>query len=398
MECAENPIKSRYKFESFMKKIIIFLLCPIVAVNCWAHDYPEGALSGLFSVSETDTICFSKGNLRYNVKAKTWEFASSQTTVLFSELIYPRDRALTKHYVSSQNTFDVYGWATSGWDNTANDPGAVNFGPLSVWDRKKTETIIHSIDCSTLSILGYCDTTYAYKYNRYGFGPSSDMTDINLVGTSENYDFGLYNTILNGGNEIGIWRLPSKAEMDYLLNKRNNAKYLRGPAKINNKEGYILLPDNFVMPEGITWHYQEQCTTSDITNNYSYAQWGLLENAGAVFIPSTYLPHARKENGGYNPYFNLGSSSIPFGAEYWTSTSYGGDYSYRAYIWTPTGISSKDCEYPCAVRLVYTIATKKGQCINEINSVANPHKIIKDGQIIIIRGDKAFTITGAEVK
>lgn len=375
------------------------MLCILLTSYSFAYDYPEGALKGLFSVSETDTICFSKGNLRYNVNEKTWQFASSQTAAIFNESTYPKDRSSKKYYISSFSSFDLFGWATSGWDNTAADPGAINYNPMSVWDRKKTEKIIHSIDCSTLSILGYCDTTFAYKYNRYGFGPSSDMPDINLVGSSENYDFGLYNEIIGGGNQKGIWRLPTKEEMQYLLQQRPNAKYLRGPAVVNNKAGFILLPDNFIIPDGITWHYQEQCTTNDLMNTYTSSQWSILENAGAVFIPSMYLPHPRTENGGYNPCIWLGGSQS-FGAKYWTSTSTGSTNSDRAYIWSPTGISTDDREYPYAVRLVCTIAQKQGEGLEDVNVLEQnrPKKILNNGQIYILRGDKIYTIQGQELK
>ena len=380
-----------------MKRKVFYLFLAF-ALDCWAYEYPEGALIGLFSVSETDTICFSKGNLRYNVQEKTWDFANDQLTVLFSELSYPEDRASTKHYVSHQNFFDVFGWATSGWDNTAIDPGAVNYDPLSVWDRQKTETIIYDIDCSVLSLLGFCDTTFAYKYNKYGFGPSSNVEDIDLIGTSANYDFGIYNEINNGGNKKAIWRLPTKDEMHYLLYKRSNAKYLVGEALVNRKKGYILLPDDFVMPQGMIWHFLEQNTTENLINDYTYEQWLLLENAGAVFVPSTYLPYARKEYG--SPMFHLGSS-IPFAAQYWTSTAYRSTNSDEAYAWTPNGgITSKDREYPCAVRLVCTLSQKQIVNVEKIKTEKNqePVKIFNNGRLLIERNGIRYNAHGARVK
>ena len=42
------------------------------------ENCPEGAIDGLFSVSENKYVYFSKGNLQYNIRKKKWQFAESQ--------------------------------------------------------------------------------------------------------------------------------------------------------------------------------------------------------------------------------------------------------------------------------------------------------------------------------
>ena len=47
---------------------------------------------------------------------------------------------------------------------------------------------------------------------------------------------------------------------------------------------------------------------------------------------------------------------------------------------------------------IQAIFRKKGEGIDETNANAAPYKVIENGQIIILRGDKKYTIQGAEVK
>lgn len=41
----------------------------------FVSPYPEGTLSGLFSVSATKQVRFAKGNLQYRASTNTWRFA-----------------------------------------------------------------------------------------------------------------------------------------------------------------------------------------------------------------------------------------------------------------------------------------------------------------------------------
>lgn len=50
----------------------------LVQVNAELRVAPEGAISGLFSVSEVQQVFFSKSNLQYRASTKTWRFAENQ--------------------------------------------------------------------------------------------------------------------------------------------------------------------------------------------------------------------------------------------------------------------------------------------------------------------------------
>ena len=69
-----------------------------------------------------------------------------------------------------------------------------------------------------------------YKYNPtekgrfyyYNDGAMVEKYDISKT----DYDFGWYNKISNGGNQIHQWRMFRRNEIEYLLEKRTNAEQL----------------------------------------------------------------------------------------------------------------------------------------------------------------------------
>lgn len=246
--------------------------------NCDKEEpqLPEGALPGEFSVSPTKKVRFSKGNLQYNAalgshqcadgttQQGTWRFAEHQWDYVGDATkgtVYANGIKCNNALISSSYNgwVDLFGWATSGYDNTTNDANAINYHP---WD-----TISHIIDAS---------------YNSYGYGPSTNVTDADLVGLSEYYDWGVYNALENSGNEVENWRTLSDSEWDYLLNNRTNASNLKSRAVVCDVNGYILLPDNVILSGGITWTAQAENWT---TNRYDNNQWLQLEQLGAVFLP-----------------------------------------------------------------------------------------------------------------
>ena len=77
------------------------------------------------------------------------------------------------------------------------------------------------------------------------------------------------------------WRALTSSEWSYLLVTRDvNGNSL---GTVNGKPGLIILPDNFVLPEGLSFignhaHFEE--------NKYSSAEWAQMSAAGAVFLPA----------------------------------------------------------------------------------------------------------------
>lgn len=278
---------------------------------------------GVFSVSATSKVTFSLGNLQYNAalgshqcadgttKQGTWRFAEHQWDMV--GMGYGQTNTSNSDYIGGTVTdgdnrsigstyngwIDLFGWGTSGWDNTANDPYAVNYNPWSI----STSTV---------------NSTYNYC----GYGPSTNQTDVNLTGTSANYDWGVYNQI--GDDAPGTWRTLTSDEWNYLFDSRANASSKYGVGMVNGVTGMILLPDEFTLPSGLTFNagvassygYQYYQTK----NNYTSAQWALMEDAGAVFLP------AAGNRSGSAVYY-VGD----FG-DYWSSTQGSSGSAYSRYF------------------------------------------------------------------
>ena len=205
------------------------LLC-MGAGQVWAAVKVNGKLPGAFSVSATEVVYFSQGNLRAAAidKGSRWEwfFASNQ--------------------------YDYIGDATA---NTA-----IN-GNRSV------------------SINGYVDLFYWSCLYNYGIGISRFTWD-------DFQDWG-QNAILNGGKTLDAWRTLTQEEWDYLFNTRSTASGIRyAKATVNSIAGVILLPDNWN-----TSYYAlsntNTATAAFTSNTISSTNWtNLLEPRGAVFLPA----------------------------------------------------------------------------------------------------------------
>ena len=212
---------------------------------------PEGAINGLFSISGTKKVFFSRGNLQYNAYTQTWQFAPNQY-----DIIGNGNSNISESY---NGWIDLFGWATSGYHNPS-DPNNVNYHPWS--------------SSSELS----------------GYGPSSASGE--LTGNLANYDWGINNPISNGGNQPDLWHTLSKGEWNYLFKDRHastvngipNARFVK--ARVNNVRGVILFPDEYTHPTGVVQPTGINMENTN-ENNYSATEFVLMQAAGAVFLPAT---------------------------------------------------------------------------------------------------------------
>ena len=154
-----------------------------------------GALSGVFSVSPTRKVRFSRGNLQYETTTGVWRFATNQYDTVGGDV--------TKQFV------DLFGYGTSGWSGS----GATAYQPTST-------------------------TTNELDYTAQMAGATLNS----LTGYMEQRDWGIHNPILNGGNQAGLWRLLTYKEMSYLFGCRWEPYAF---AIVNGVYGIVLLPDNW---------------------------------------------------------------------------------------------------------------------------------------------------------
>lgn len=188
-------------------------------------------LTGRFAVSETESVTFAQGNLRYKATTDQWCLANNQYDMIGANN--------TKASSTYSGWIDFFGFGTSG---VAAKP----------WETSETTS---------------------------DYAVSSEITGT-IAGTD--YDWTHYNTIANDGGYA--WRLLSAAEWDYLLNTRAEAATKQGQALIADIKGTILLPDNWTCPEGLNFTPKPNNFTANV---YTFEQWKQLEEAGAVFLPAT---------------------------------------------------------------------------------------------------------------
>lgn len=185
-------------------------------------------------------------------------------------------------------------------------------------------------------------------YNYYGYGPSTNMTDKSLVGTSANYDWGYYNAIINGGNQPNQWRTLTHSEWRYILRTRTTNSGLRyAKANVNNVNGIILLPDDWMA------NYFGLNNTDDYTANFNSnvineSDWAnSLQVHGAVVLPAALIRDGTTMSGEWN--------GTGF---YWSTTANGSKSAYVVSFsntdLVPAGnsISSRNRYYGLSVRLV----------------------------------------------
>ena len=245
-----------------------------------------------FSVSSTKQVYFSHGNLQYQPSSNTWRFAKEQYDFIYG----------TNDFGTVKNA-----------DNTLTSPSYNGWIDLFGWGTGNNPTLL-SQDLADYS-----------QFTDWGSNPIQDN-----------------NGITSGPN---VWRTMSKDEWEFLLETRSNAANLKGIGGIlfteprewdsdGYKSGIILLPDNWVCPNGLSFD-----PDPDHTNEYTLSEWRQMEKAGAVFLPYTGERRADDQRIWINA-----------GIKYWTSSvnsSTGDVYCIYKII-----INGSYPHYGLAVRLV----------------------------------------------
>lgn len=226
---------------------------------------PEGAINGLFSVSPTQKVYFSQGNLQYQASTNTWRFAEHQW-----DFVGEANANISTTY---GGWIDLFGWGTSGWNC-----GNIYYHP---WDYDDSDG------------------------NQYGPPENSS-----LEGNYANSDWGYYNIISNGGDQSNRWRTLNQPEWFYIFYERNTMSGIRyAKAKVNGINGAILVPDNW-NTDTYDFINSNQIDASFEDNEISSIQWEIIENAGAIFLPTA----------GWRDGVSLyGLNNYGF---YWSATSY----------------------------------------------------------------------------
>ena len=280
-----------------------------------------GISPSLFSVSENHQVRFSQGNLQYYPDDDIWRFAEHQWDFVGGSwdtqhgmmnvgTVYSNgtkcDNTLISRYY--EGWIDLFGWATSGWDNG--------------------NTYYHASDRA------------AHIFEDAYYGPPGNY---DLTGEYGQADWGVHNTISNGGS--WQWRTLTAEEVNYLLMERETTSGLRFVmAVVAGVPGLVVLPDDW--NESI---YPLKGTNSIVYYSINIIPGGkwldVLEPAGAVFLPAGGLRYQFGDYDGswydwydrlssliivgvslqnwYNWYNNEESSPLYISGSYWTTTQCG---------------------------------------------------------------------------
>ena len=249
-----------------------------------------------FSVSATDKVEFSKGNLQAVFAAPgtsfTWKFADNQWD-----------------YVGGD---DGSGSVTETGNNFINGNGSVSAA-------------------GTVDLFGWSTSA-----TTYGINPSDDPSAYSGAFVDWGSDPNLVSTLGSG------WRTLTQGEWEYLLVTRTGDRYCK--ATVNSVPGLVIFPDDYSHPSGVTSPASVNTSSAAFTSNtWSGDAWTMMESAGCVFLPA---------EGGRD-----GTSVYDVGSEgcfYWSSTPTGTDLPYLLYF-TSSNVDPSFNYYPNlggSVRLV----------------------------------------------
>ncbi len=157
----------------------------------------------------------------------------------------------------------------------------------------------------------------------FGWGTGDNPTK-----SSESYSD--YPTFNDWGKNIGddsTWFTLSIIEWGYLLTKREDASKKKGVAAVNGINGVVLLPDEFVLPDGLNFNNgrgdSNDKDSFKSVNEYNTEQWTKMEAAGAVFLPAA--GHRNCTSDVYRDSGFYSNSGYGFYGYYWSRTPYAGE-------------------------------------------------------------------------
>ena len=226
-------------------------------------------------------------------------------------------------------------------------PSELLTGQFSVGGGVKVQfargNLIHNLGSNTWSIARTQD--FNIGYNNINLGNENFKGDIDLFGWSSestyygvnasNADADYTGEFVDWGTLIGEqWFTMTYEQWNHLFNIRDNHANLWANGQVAGRNGLILLPDDWQLPEGMNFVPQYK-TANDLeydfleSNVYTAEEWQVMEAAGAVFLPS-----AGRRTGGYGNKMNGAAEATFFNPEGWYA--WVDNITVYGYYWTST--------------------------------------------------------------
>ena len=297
------------------------------------QKWTNGVLPGKFSVSANKQVNFSQGNLQYKASDNIWQFAENQ-----NDYVGNGNAMIAEDY---DDWIDLFGWGTG------NNP----------------------------TLASTDDADYA-TFTDWGINPIS-----------------------NGGNTANMWSTLTGEEWNYLFYGRANAATLFALGSVNRVNGVILLPDNWTLPDGASFtasitlglvdegdSYLDEGNGHFDDNRYTAAQWEVMENAGAVFLPAAGVRQGAYVGTGYGRY---SSSTL-------AQTTYANQLYFYSSQLKPKALSSVNRGN--SVRLVKEAVQSSATALDETATNASATKRLVNGQLLIEKNGCTYNAQGIRIK
>ena len=336
-----------------MRKFLLSMALVAIAgagTQASAQTAPANAINGKFSVAADKQVYFSQGNLQYTQSTATWAFAEHQ--------------------------YDMIG--------TDNVTGGTVYHNAKEGDEVSGKALADKID-----LFGWSGSTGTAQW---GVGISNDSADY----SGDFVDWGS-NTI--GTDAPDTWRTLTRSEWDYVLSYRADADTKKGVARINLSSdgtvyanGLILLPDTWTAPAGITFKSgvasERSVQAYADYQTFTLSEWQQLESAGAVFLPAAGMRSTTQV------------LYVHRNVTLWTAT-----YNDATYVGQVNADSRSidtylsERYYGRIVRLVQDVkAVGTGIAETAMTGNVETRKVLRDGQILIQRGEETYTVMGETLK
>lgn len=311
--------------------------------ECIEPEKPQ-ALPSTFSVSATEKVQFSAGNLQYHTGEQIWRFAPEQYDIVGQ----PNTNIGNPNF---KDWVDMFGWSADG---------------------------------------------------KFGVNPSNNQSDYN----GEFVDWGKVFSDAKYGISADEWYTLSMNEWYYLLYTRTNASSLKQVATVGDMIGVLLFPDEWVMLKGIEVTKQTDADGVEYYP-YTIDQWKQLEAAGAVFLPAagrrtggwgnrTVSPHIEdkdnQDNFDSEGYYRWQDNTNYYGY-YWTSTK--ADSDGRSYFLITCKIGADGETGNPSLPSLWDEQGRYGQSVRLVRKLM-PLQVVewKENSVVVMyNGDPAQTAT-----
>ncbi len=315
--------------------------------------------------------------------AATSEVAVTQTEDGAYQFVMPNSDVAISALFLLPCRYDAYPISVSSTRTVFFSQGNLQCTDHSVW--KFAENQFDIIGSDNVKTVG-TTTILNHTIDLFGWSGEDAVAPWG-ISTSKNQEDYQGDFLDWGTNEIdgdkNKWRTPTLSEWDYLFFKRENAETLYFHATVVGVSGVVILPDTWNKPESITYN---TAATTYTENTFTVADWALMEANGAVFLPV----------GGYR----IGTTLTNIGCYHCGISVDGSAERIHLIHFTESDVNCSGESIRsggCSVRLVRDPKKTDMESVQD-GTMAQPRKVLRNGQVYILYNGHIYNVLGTKVK